>query len=137
MNVLFVRGFATDINSNYACKFAYSSFDNFFMMSQYNLEYFNYSPEEDLPDVYARLCDKIENNLFDVIIGHSIGGGLLLKFLTEHKNYMDCISKTTKKIIFLMPLIEAGNIPYKIIAKIPLLCGYYPKNIACPNNYFV
>jgi hypothetical protein len=104
-------------------------------MSSYKLEYFNYSPEDELSDVYAKLCDKIENNLYDVIIGHSIGGGLLLKFLTEHKNYADCMSKTNKKIIFIMPLIEAGNIPYTIIAKIPLLSTYYPKFIACPNNY--
>lgn len=135
MSILFIRGFATDINSNYACKFAYSSFDNFFMMSQYNLEYFNYSPEEDLPDVYTKLCDKIENNLFDVIIGHSLGGGLLLKFLTEHKNYMDCISNTNKKIIFIMPIIVKDNILVDILAKNPLVPQLYlPKFLSCPNN---
>lgn len=135
MNVLFVRGYATDMNSNYLSKDAYSSFDVFFMMSSYKLEYFNYSPEEDLSSVYARLCDKLENNLFDAIIGHSMGGGLLLKFLTEHKNYMDCISKTDKKIIFLMPLIER-SIANDIIAGIPFIGNVYlPKLIAFPNNF--
>lgn len=134
MNVLFIRGYATDMNSNYACKHAYSSFDNFFMMSSYKLEYFNYSPEEDLPDVYARLCEKLENNLFDAIIGHSTGGGLLLKFLNEHKNYVDCISKTNKKIIFLMPLIER-YILTDIVAKIPFVPQFYfPKFLSTPNN---
>jgi hypothetical protein len=104
-------------------------------MSQYKLEYFNYSPEEDLSVVYARLCDKIENNLYDVIIGHSMGGGLLLKFLTEHKEYMDCISKTNKKIIFLMPLIER-SLANDIIAWIPFIENVYlPKLIAFPNNF--
>jgi hypothetical protein len=103
-------------------------------MSKYNLEYFNYSPEEDLPDVYARLCDKIENNLFGVLIGHSVGGGLLLKFLTENTNYMDCISKTNKKIIFLMPLIEKYTV-YGILSKIPFVPQLYlPKFLSCPNN---
>ena len=135
MNVLFIRGYATDMNSNYLSKDAYSSFDVFFMMSSYKLEYFNYSPEEDLSSVYARLCDKLENNLFDAIIGHSMGGGLLLKFLTEHKNYMDCISKTDKKIIFLMPLIER-SIANDIIAGIPFIGNVYlPKLIAFPNNF--
>lgn len=104
------------------------------MMSEYNLEYFNYSPEEDLSVVYTRLCDKIENNLFDVIIGHSIGGGLILKFLTEHKEYMDCISKTNKKIIFLIPLIEE-YILYSTLSKIPLVEHLYvPKLLGFPNN---
>ncbi len=135
MNVLFVRGYATDMNTNYITKDTYSTFDTFFMMSQYKLEYFNYSPEEDLSVVYARLCDKIENNLYDVIIGHSMGGGLLLKFLTEHKEYMDCISKTNKKIIFLMPLIER-SLANDIIAWIPFIENVYlPKLIAFPNNF--
>jgi hypothetical protein len=135
MNILFVRGFATDMNSNYVSKYTYSNFDNFFMMSQYNLEYFNYSTEDDLSTVYARLCDKLENNLFDVLIGHSMGGGLMLKFLTEHKEYMDCISKTNKKIIFLMPLIER-SIANDFIAGIPFIENVYlPKLIAFPNNF--
>lgn len=134
MNVLFVRGFASDMNTKYSRKYVYNTFDHFFMMSQYKLEYFNYSPEEDLSVVYARLCDKIENNLYDVIIGHSMGGGLLLKFLTEHKEYMDCISKTNKKIIFLMPLIDSGNIAYKFLSRIPFLSAYYPKFITVPNH---
>lgn len=135
MNLLFVRGFATDMNSNCLSKHAYSSFDVFFMMSSYKLEYFNYSPEEDLSTVYARLCDKIENNLYDAIIGHSLGGGLLLKFLTEHKNYVDCISKTDKKIIFLMPPIER-SIAIDIIAGIPFIGNaYLPKLIVFPNNF--
>jgi len=134
MNVLFVRGYATDMNSNYACKYTYSSFDKFFMMSSYKLEYFNYSPEDELSAVYARLCDKIENNLYDVIIGHSMGGGLLLKFLNEHKNYVDCMSKTNKKIIFIMPLIER-YLPIDILAKIPFVPQFYfPKFLSTPNN---
>ena len=134
MSILFIRGYATDMNTNYQSKDAYSSFDNFFMMSSYKLEYFNYSPEEDLSTVYAKLCDKIENNLFDVIIGHSMGGGLLMKFLTEHKNYVDCMSKSNKKVIFLMPLIEK-YLPIDILAKIPFVSNtYFPKLIAIPNN---
>lgn len=135
MNLLFIRGFATDMNVNYQCKYTYSNFDNFFMISEYSLEYFNYSPEEDLPDVYARLCDNLENNLYDVIIGHSMGGGLLLKFLTEHKEYMDCISKTNKKIIFIMPLITRDNMLLDILAKTPFVPQIYlPKFLSSANN---
>jgi hypothetical protein len=121
MNVLFVRGYGSDMNSSsVGSKYKYSSFDNFFMMSEYNLEYFNYSPEDKLSDVYAKLCDKIKNNLYDVIMGHSMGGGLLLKFLTEHKEF---ITKYNK-IIFLMPIIERYIIN-DIVTNIPFVSDLY------------
>ena len=131
MSILFIRGFNTDMNSsNDQTKLCYSMFDNFFEMSKYDFSYFNYSPEENLDDVYSKLETHIMNGSYTILIGHSMGGGLLLKFLTEHPEKIE----TYTKIIFLMPMITKV-FSTEIICKIPFIDKMYlPKCLIIPNN---
>lgn len=90
-SILFVRGFDT-VGSD---KYLYLK-----LLSEKSCEftYFDYEPNEDLKDVYARFLNIIETSKFDLFIGHSLGGGLLVKYIKSmlYKN---------EKIILLMPFI--------------------------------
>lgn len=131
MCILFIRGFNTDMNSSLEeTKHRYSSFDNFFEMSKYDFNYFNYSTEENLDVVYSRLEKQLMNGSYNILMGHSMGGGLLLKFLTEHQEKIE----TYSKIIFLMPMITKV-FSTEIICKIPFIDKIYlPKWLIIPNN---
>jgi hypothetical protein len=98
-------------------------------MSSYNLQYFNYSIDEDLHKVYNNLDKKIKNNNYDILIGHSLGGGLLLKYFTNNK---ESINKY-KKIIYLMPLIHQQLIR-KFLFDTFSWVKYLPKYFICPND---
>ena len=85
--------------------------------------YFNYSPNEDIVKVYKRLCKVIKDNDFTHLIGHSMGGGLLMRYIYDHAND---VSKY-KQVILLMPLIY--KIPFnKFFFNIPFV-----RNISVPN----
>ena len=125
--VLFIRGFNTDLKLGNK---TYITFDNYFILSEYELTYFNYSVDENIKDVYLNLIRVINNNNFDIIIGHSLGGALLMKFCHEFKNI-----KNYKKIIFLMPLVHKINL-LNIISNIPLISYLYlPKVLFMPNIF--
>ena len=131
MSILFIRGFNTNMTSSFdETKFTYSNFDNFFEMSKYDFNYFNYSPEENLDDVYSKLETQLMNGSYTILMGHSMGGGLLLKFLTEHPEKIE----TYTKIIFLMPMITKV-FSTELICKIPFIDKMYlPKCLIIPNN---
>ena len=127
-NVLFVCGFNThpdDQNDNDL----YSIFDIYFKYSPYNLYIFRYKLAEELYDVYDRLVYLLENNSYDIVITHSMGGSLIMKYLMNKNNQL-----TDKKIIMLMPFIY----------KTPLLSClsyfsfienlYLPKCLIIPNG---
>ena len=93
-SILFVRGFDSAISAG-SDEYLYLKI---LLEKTYEFTYFDYEPNEDLQDVYSRFLNMIDKNKFDVFIGHSLGGGLLVKYIksTLYKN---------EKIILLMPFI--------------------------------
>lgn len=129
MSILFVRGFNTEMDKHNT----YSNFNNFFALSTYKLDYFDYSPRDELDTVYSNLCKKITDGSYTILMGHSLGGGLLLKFLTDHR---DCIPKFDK-IIFLMPYISTSLL-YDLLFSIPYSQEMYvPYGLYAPNRCLV
>lgn len=97
--ILFIRGFNTNnIKSG-------DTYANILVVLNQNannvVKFFNYDPDEDIVQVYERLCKVIKENVFTHLIGHSMGGGLLMRFVYD---YPKKIPKY-KKVILLMPLI--------------------------------
>lgn len=128
--VLFVRGFNTSIY-NKLTQNVYVQFDNVFLSSNIICKYFDYDLDEDLIDVYKRLCDEIESNLYDVYVGHSMGGGLLMKYCLDNININQC---KEHKIILMMPLIYINPIAYRLLNIVPDWLSL-PKALVLPNNF--
>ena len=82
--VLFVRGFNTYMEAN--SDDHYANFTNFFMLSEFSLIYFNYSPDEEINTVYERLSNILDTHTYDILLAHSLGGGLLMQYITDHKD---------------------------------------------------
>ena len=120
-NILFIRGFGTD---NIKTSDTYANI--YIILSQdvnKIVRYFNYSPNEDIVKVYKRLCKVIKDNDFTHLVGHSMGGGLLMRYIYDHAND---VSKY-KQVILLMPLLY--KIPFnKFFFNIPFV-----RNISVPN----
>jgi hypothetical protein len=93
-SILFVRGFDTAVSAG-ADEYLYLKL---LLEKTYEFTYFDYEPNVDLQGVYASFLNIIDTNKFDVFIGHSLGGGLLVKYINSsiYKN---------EKIILLMPFI--------------------------------
>ena len=121
-NILFIRGF----NTYMPTQDSFDGYSNIF--DKYDLEYFNYSPDEDILEVYAQLSNRISKGKYTHLIGHSMGGGLLMRYIHDKK-----IDESVK-IILLMPMIY--KIPLnKVIANIH--CSTYlkfPKALLIPNS---
>jgi pimeloyl-ACP methyl ester carboxylesterase len=116
-NILFIRGYNTD---NILENDTYSNI--WYILSQKNkVTYFNYSIREDIGIVYEKLCKQIQKTKYTHLIGHSMGGGLLMKYIQEH----DVVKYT--KIILLMPLIYKDPV-LTLVAKTPFIeYLYLPK----------
>jgi len=131
-----VRGFNTYKSYNND-KDYYSSIKAFCLALGYDFDWFNYSPEEDFDEVYRRMDEKIrknKSNKYNVIISHSMGGGLVGLWVTNNRKR----AKKMKKIIYLMPLLTNDNtllrylsrfIPNNITNSLVL-----PKALIIPNN---
>jgi hypothetical protein len=93
-SMLFIRGFDTTVSVG-ADEYLYLKL---LFEKTYEFTYFDYEPNEDLKDVYARFLSTIEKKKFDIFIGHNLGGGLLVKYIksAQYKN---------EKVILLMPFI--------------------------------
>jgi pimeloyl-ACP methyl ester carboxylesterase len=70
-------------------------------------------------------------NLYDIICGHSMGGGLLMKYCSEHPKMEEC---KVQGLIFMMPLIYKVDYINTIIQYIPDWIQL-PKALIIPNNY--
>jgi pimeloyl-ACP methyl ester carboxylesterase len=122
--ILFVRGFNTDnIKKN----------DTYYhvrkVLSQSNsVTYFNYNPTENIAKVYENMCSTIRKGKFTHLIGHSMGGGLLMKYIADYPHKIPVY----KKIILLMPLIYKEPVN-NFIAKIPFVRNVFlPKAVILP-----
>jgi len=109
--ILFVRGFATELTLGTSGKPI--GVDDYLYLKlfletihhdlnpnnapcvKYKVDYFNYGPKRDINKVYQDLCQQV--NAYDILIGHSLGGGLLAKYRKDNAK--------NKKIILLMPLL--------------------------------
>jgi hypothetical protein len=121
-NILFIRGF----NTYMATQDSFDGYSN--ILDKYDLEYFNYSPDEDIVEVYSQLSKRIRKGKYTHLIGHSMGGGLLMRYIHDHK------IEHSVKIILLMPMIY--KIPLnKVIANIPYSGNLkFPKALIIPNS---
>ncbi len=87
-SIVFVRGFDTALSTEYLQL-------DVLLSNTYD---FTYGPNEDLLDVYQGLLTTIDTIKPEILIGHNVGGGLLVKYV-KSKNYKK------EKIILLMPFI--------------------------------
>ena len=102
--VLFVRGFNTKLiqRKGGIGHDEYSVFETYFRLSNYRVEFFDYSPKESLDSVIARLDQTLAQGEFRVLIGHSMGGGLLFRYMASNP---DSVVRY-ERIILLMPMIQ-------------------------------
>jgi hypothetical protein len=121
--ILFIKGFNTCSEQDNI----YFAFDIYKIANKnINIEYFNYEPTEDIIEVYERLSYQITTNIYNILISHSLGGGLLLKFCKENETMVLLF----EKVIFLMPYIYTN--PYSLIhitSKMNISCL---KNVSIP-----
>lgn len=137
--ILFVRGFATDISNGvddylHLKLFIEGISDNKYINQQspgrYKVVPFNYGPNDDINKVYERLSNDARG--YDILIGHGLGGGLLAKY--RNNNLVN------KKVILLMPLLFR-NERYNLICQFlelqlllnPMLL--FPKALFIPAQY--
>ena len=87
MKILFIRGFNTDLHhmNNH-----YQNFETFFSFSNYALEYFNYSPDDDIEDVYTKCSQLLKSGTYKIVMAHSLGGCLLMRFCNENNDIAHC-----------------------------------------------
>ena len=104
VKVLFIKGF----NTHKKIDNIYFVFDIYAIKNKYiKIEYFNYEPSENINEVYNKLINEIHYTNYNILIGHSLGGGLLLKYCKEYDISL------FDKIIFLMPYIYTS--PYSLV----------------------
>jgi pimeloyl-ACP methyl ester carboxylesterase len=121
--ILFIRGFNTD---NIETKDVYAHI-HCVLSQKNNITYFNYNPEDDIVETYEKLCKTIKRHNFTHLIGHSMGGGLLMKYISDYPKKIS----TYKKVILLMPLIYKTPLN-NFLAKIPLL-----RNVRVPKSFIL
>ena len=122
--ILFIRGFNTDNIDNG------DQYSNIYQVlsQKSDIEYLRYSINDDICEVYKNLCNKVMNNCYTHLIGHSMGGGLLMKYIHENKHH---VSKY-KKIILLMPLVYK-TIINSCVSYLPFIrYMYFPKAFLLP-----
>jgi len=111
-NILFIRGFNTDnIETG-------DEYINIYTVLKQNnsITYFNYSPNDDILKTYKKLCKVIKDNHFTDLIGHSMGGGLLLKYISDYPNEIP----KYKNVVLLMPLLYKVPLT-NFLANMPLV----------------
>ena len=107
VRVLLIRGFDTDHDSADGSQ-TYAAFDAFFSSTDHRrrhhhtLHHFHYHPDEDLHVVYARLRRHLHRRSYEILIGHSMGGGLLFRYATLERPRRIA---AYRRLIFLMPLL--------------------------------
>ena len=108
-----------------------NTYDNvykFLEKNNHKISKFSYDTNEDIIKVYQKLTNNINKNNFDCIIGHSMGGGLLMRYIYDNPKIL-----ITTKIILLMPLIYKREI-YTNISNIEIFKWLYlPKGLFLPS----
>jgi hypothetical protein len=126
--ILFVSGFNTHPDEQPDNLDIYESFVQHFKYSKYKITFFRYKREDPLDMVYTHLCERLATNEHKIIMGHSLGGGLLTKYLSEHEE--------TRKVILLMPFITVPKWKQIVVSYFNLtpFALRLPKCIVVPNS---
>lgn len=123
--VLFVSGFNTHPEEHDNMNL-YSSIEVYFKFSNTEVTFFRYKTTEDLRVVYLRLEKILNTKEHDMIITHSMGSCLAMKYIAE--------TNDTRKIIMCMPFITTSRI-MRLATYIPLIQYIYvPKCCMIPNH---
>ena len=107
MKILFIRGFNTDHSPDIYAPFS-TIFDT--------IEYFNYSHTKNLDNVYQKMCKMIKSKKYDIIMAHSMGGGLMMRYMYDNPEKI----AQHKRIILLMPMVYKQTLN-TIVNKIPFI----------------
>ena len=82
--ILFIRGFNTNTSQFPDKHYAY--FDVLYNSNKNKFTFFHYSNSEDIRSVYARLLDVLGENKHDIVMAHSMGGCLFVKYMSEFRS---------------------------------------------------
>lgn len=125
VNVLFVCGFNTHPEEQDGINL-YTAIEVYFKFSNVNLSFFRYKTTDDLRAVYQQLADILDTREHDLIITHSMGSCLCLRYIAD--------TNDTRKIVMCMPFISTSN-AMKCMTHIPLIqYAYVPKCCLIPNH---
>jgi hypothetical protein len=107
----------------------YCAFNIYFQFSNYEVDYFRYKTTEDLFDVYQRLNDILDTKKHDLVITHSMGSCLAMKYIHE--------TQDKRHYVMCMPFVHTSTI-LKLLSNIPFIQYLYlPKCCVLPNNTLV
>jgi hypothetical protein len=126
--ILFVCGYNTHPDDHPNNLDVYDAFNQYFQFSKYKITFFRYKMEERLDSVYKRMCDEISLPKYSILISHSLGGGLMTKYLSEHNE--------DRKVILLMPFIKVPKWKHTTFVALNMmpLSLRLPKWFVVPNN---
>lgn len=117
--ILFVRGFATDIPTKDSVD-AYKHIRNYFLGNdRFHVEWFEYSPKDLLTDVYSGLIQRVDLESPDVLIGHSMGGLLVYRYMADRLKCCTDIRSLPTPIFLMAYLQEPPDLLYKVIKLAP------------------
>ena len=126
--ILFVRGFNTD---NIATGDSYAHVYEV-LTQHHDVRYFRYGVDEDITHVYKELCATIDREPWTHLIGHSMGGGLLMRWAFEHYTCDAHKYPRIEKVLLLMPLVHRVSI-LATTCRIPLVKhALVPKALMLP-----
>lgn len=124
-NILFISGFNTHPSDNDNIDI-YSVVDIYFKFSESKVTFFRYKTSDDLGAVYKSLVSILATREHDLIITHSMGSCLYLKYLSE--------TVDLRKVIICMPFIKVSQ-SVKLLTLVPLVkYMYLPKFCLIPNH---
>jgi len=123
--ILFISGFNTHPDDSKGVDL-YLVFQIYYMFSGHEVEFFRYETGEPLHDVYCRLKSILYTKSHDLIITHSMGSCLFLRYVFEHGD--------KRNVIMCMPYIHATPLN-QLICALPLVsyCRL-PKCLVLPNH---
>ena len=123
--ILFISGFNTHPDDSNGVDL-YLVFKIYYMFSGHELEFFRYDNGEPLNNVYCRLKAILDTKVHDLILTHSMGSCLFLRYVFEHGD--------KRNAILCMPFIHAT--PFnKLICALPLMSNCrLPKCLVLPNH---
>ena len=124
-NVLFVCGFNTHPDEHCGLNM-YSAMEIYFKFSDTKITFFRYKTTDDLRQTYRQLATILDTQEHDLIITHSMGSCLCLKYIAE--------TNDTRNIVMCMPFVSTSRI-MRWATVIPLIqhC-YVPKCCLIPNR---
>jgi hypothetical protein len=125
MRVLFVSGFNTHPEDHHGSDL-YTAFDLYFRFSGDEVTFFRYRTSEHLNDVYKRFTDILDTKQHDLVICHSMGSCLAVKYIH--------LTGDKRRFILCMPYIHT-SVYIKLLSKIPWVRHVHlPKCCIIPNH---